>query len=163
MAIPAAIERYLTEHHVTFTPVQHPPAYTAQEEAAATHTPGRAWAKTVVCIADDLPILAVLPADREIDDEALAHVAGVKDVRLAHEAEFAILYPGVELGAMPPLGPLYAQRVYMDRTLSMTHEIAFHGGTHVDAIRMPVAEFVSLVQPLVGDFSHKVMPRHYGA
>jgi hypothetical protein len=33
----------------------------------------------------------------------------------------------------------------------------------MDAIRMPLDEFVSLVQPIVGDFSHKVAPRRYGA
>jgi Ala-tRNA(Pro) deacylase len=163
MAIPTSIERFLTDHHVSFTPVHHEPAYTAQEEAAATHTPGRAWAKTVVCVADGVPILAVLAADREIDDDALAQVANVKSVRVAREAEFATLYPGVELGAMPPLGPLYAQRVYIDRSLSGRPDIAFHGGTHEDAIRMPFDEFVSLVQPIAGDFSHKMVARHYGA
>ena len=163
MAIPASIERYLKDHHVAFTPILHPPAYTAQEEAAATHTPGRSWAKTVVCIADGVPILAVLPADRDVDEQGLAEVACVQSVRLAREVEFAALYPGIELGAVPPLGPLFTQRVYLDRSLVGQRHIAFHGGTHIDAIRMPMDEFVALVQPIVGDFSHKVLPRHYGA
>lgn len=163
MAIPTSITSFLTDHHVTFTPVPHPPAYTAQEEAAVTHTPGRAWAKTVVCLADQTPILVVLPADREIDGDELARTANAAHVRLATEAEFAALYPGVELGAMPPLGPLYSQRVYIDRSLTLQPDIAFHAGTHVDAIRMPLDEFVSLVQPIVGSFSHKVPTRHYGA
>lgn len=155
MAIPASIERFLSEHHVPYTPVHHAPAYTAQEEAAVTHTPGRAWAKTLVCFADQVPILVVLPANRLVDERRLRHVTGARDVRLATEAEFRDLYPDSELGAMPPLGPLYSQRVYIDGSLSRSPEIVFHAGTHTDAIRMPYDDFVSLVQPLTGDFSRE--------
>jgi Ala-tRNA(Pro) deacylase len=163
MAIPASIERFLSEHHVNYTPVHHPPAFTAQEEAAATHTPGRAWAKTVVCLADNVPILVVLPADRIVDERQLREVATASAVRLATEREFAELYPGAEVGAMPPLGPLYSQRVYVDEALSRQPEIIFHAGTHTDAVRMRYDDFVSLVQPILGAFSRKQIGRHYGA
>jgi Ala-tRNA(Pro) deacylase len=163
MAIPASIERFLSDHHVSYTPVHHAPAYTAQEEAAATHTPGRAWAKTVVCLADQVPILVVLPADMLLDEGQLREVTGASAVRLATEREFAELYPGCELGAMPPLGPLYAQRVYVDEALSDDPEIIFHAGTHTDAVRMRYDDFVSLVQPIVGAFSRKLAGRRYGA
>ena len=42
--IPASIERFLATHSVSYTPLPHVRAITAQEEAAVTHTPGRAWA-----------------------------------------------------------------------------------------------------------------------
>jgi len=51
---------------IGFTPIHHRLAYTAQEEAAATHVPGREWAKTVVCIADGKPVLASLPANDRV-------------------------------------------------------------------------------------------------
>jgi Ala-tRNA(Pro) deacylase len=163
MAIPAAIERFLAEHHVPFTPVPHAPAFTAQEEAAVTHTPGRAWAKTVVCLADHVPILVVLPADMVLDEGELREVTGASAVRLATEREFAEMYPDCELGAMPPLGPLYNQRVYVDDALAAIPQIVFHAGTHTDAIRMRYDDFVTLVQPMVGAFSRKLAGRHYGA
>lgn len=163
MAIPASIERFLSDQHVPYTPVHHPPAYTAQEEAAVTHTPGRAWAKTLVCLADEVPILVVLSADRAVDEWRLRELTGATIVRLATEAEFAELYPDSELGAMPPLGPMYAQRVYIDDALAKDSDIAFHAGTHTDAIRMRYDDFVSLVQPIRGRFSRKMVPREYGA
>jgi hypothetical protein len=43
-------------------PLFRRPAFTAQEEAAATHVPGRDWAKVVVCFVDSEPIQAVIPA-----------------------------------------------------------------------------------------------------
>lgn len=163
MAIPASIERFLSEHDVSYTQLRHAPAYTAQEEAAVTHTPGRAWAKTVVCLADHVAILVVLPADRFVDEDRLREATGASDVRLATERELAELYPGSEVGAMPPLGPLYAQRVYMDEALSAEPEIVFHAGTHTDAIRMDHDAFVSLVQPIRGAFSRKPGGRQYEA
>jgi Ala-tRNA(Pro) deacylase len=163
MAIPALIERFLSDHDVPYTPVRHRPAYTAQEEAAATHTPGRAWAKTVVCLADHVPILVVLPADRFVDERRLRGEIGASDVRLATEHELEELYPGSEVGAVPPLGPLYAQRVYVDEVIASQPEIVFHAGTHTDAVRMSFDDFVSLVQPIRGAFSRRLEEREYSA
>ncbi len=53
MAIPVPIRDFLHDRHIDFRVVTHPTAYTAQEEAAVTHVPGREWAKTVVCFAED--------------------------------------------------------------------------------------------------------------
>ena len=51
--IPAPISEYLDRHHAQYSLLSHPTAYTAREEAAAAHIPGREWAKTVVCFDDD--------------------------------------------------------------------------------------------------------------
>lgn len=153
MAIPQSIQHFLGNQHVSFSVIHHRPAYTAQEEAATSHVPGRQWAKTVACFADGRPILAVLPAASRIDLERLREVTGAQKVRLANEQEFAGLYPDCETGAMPPLGPLYRQRVYVDRVLAGAREIAFHAGSHTDAIRLSYEDFVRLVQPTVGDFA----------
>ena len=41
----SAIHEFLRDAHVAYTVVPHRPAYTAQEEAAAVHVPGRDWGK----------------------------------------------------------------------------------------------------------------------
>lgn len=159
MAIPASIEKFLAEHGVAYQVIAHRPAYTAQEEAAVTHIPGREWAKTVVCFADQEPILAVLPAHYNVDFERLRQLAGAQRVRLATEAELAPLYQDCEPGAMPPFGCLYGQRVFVDRTLASDPEIVFNAGTHADAIRMRYEDFAKLTNPTVGDFGVRVQPR----
>jgi len=150
MSIPASIEQFVKAFGVPFTPIHHRCAFTAQEEAAASHVKGREWAKTVVCFADDKPVLAVLPAHYQVDIGALRAMTGARILRLATEREFAGMYPDCETGAMAPLGPLYRQPVYMDESLSNDPEIVFHAGTHVDAIRMRLSDFIRLVRPLVG-------------
>jgi len=150
--VPASISRYLEQHGVHFSVVEHSVAYTAQQEAAATHVPGRAWAKAVVCMLDDQPTLAVVPADRHVDLRRLREALGASSVRLATEAELQPLYSDCEVGAMPPFGPLYKQPVVVDKSLASDPEIVFNGGSHRDAIRMQYRDFEELVKPTVADF-----------
>jgi Ala-tRNA(Pro) deacylase len=153
--IPNAISEFLDRNHARYSLLAHPDAYTAQEEAAAAHIPGREWAKTVVCFADDQPILAVVPAPFGVDLNRLQQVAHAHSVRLAKEKEFASLFQECELGAMPPLGPLYGQRVFIDERLTKDPQVAFSAGSHHDTIRMPYAEFERVVHPIVGDIAQR--------
>jgi Ala-tRNA(Pro) deacylase len=151
------VQEFLRRGNVAYTVFQHTPAFTAQEEAAVTHVPGRNWAKPVVCFADGEPVQAVVPADLEVDLERLANLARAHDVRLADESELCWLYPDCEVGAMPPFGPLYRQRVYVDEALADDEEIVFNGGTHADAICMRYEDFVSLARPVTGRFADRVV------
>jgi Ala-tRNA(Pro) deacylase len=151
--IPSSISDYLERNHARYSVVSHPEAFTAQEEAAAAHVPGSEWAKAVVCFADDQPILAVLPASCAVDLDRLQRSINAHSVRLAKEAEFVRLYKDCEAGAMPPFGPLYGQRVFVDKRLTTDPEVVFSGGSHHDAIRMPYREFERLAQPVVAEFA----------
>lgn len=151
--IPASISEYLDRNGARYSVMSHPTAYTAQEEAAAAHVPGNEWAKAVVCFADEQPILAVLPAPFAVDLNRLQRTLHAHSIRLAKEPEFAPLYPDCEVGAMPPLGPLYGQRVILDERLTSGAEIVFSAGSHHDAIRMSYPEFDRLAHPTVATFA----------
>ena len=150
MSIPRSVERFLGDQRVEYDVLPHRPAYTAQEGAASAHVPGRQWAKTVACLADERPILAVVPAPELVDLDRLRDVVSAARIRLASEREFEGLYPDCEIGAMPPLGPLYGQPVFIDRSLT-AGEIVFDAGSHRDAVRMKYDDFERVVQPTVGD------------
>ena len=152
MTIPAPIQDFLAKSGVPFSAFTHVTAFTAQEEAAASHVPGKEWAKTVVCFADTEPILAVLPAHFSVDLEQLRRLAGCNTIRLAEEREIEGMYPECETGAMPPLGPLYGQRVFVDRSLTTDPEVVFNAGTHSDAVRLKYADLAAVVKPTVGEF-----------
>ena len=151
------VQEFLRRGNVAYSIFQHAPAFTAQEEAAVTHVPGRNWAKAVVCFADGEPVMGVIPADREVDLDRLAELARAHEIRLADESELRWLYPDCELGAMPPFGPLYKQAVYVDDALSRDDEIVFNAGTHTDAICMRYADFAALARPTVGRFAERVL------
>ncbi|HLG16222.1 MAG TPA: YbaK/EbsC family protein [Blastocatellia bacterium] len=153
MSLAAKLKEYLEANNVQYNVLTHPRAYTAQDVAAVAHVPGRALAKSVVVKADDRFILAVLPAPRKVDLERLKAALGANDVRMAHEPEFASLFPECELGAMPPFGNLYGLEVFADESLTLDDEIVFNAGTHVDAIRMKYGEFERLAKPKVANFA----------
>jgi len=150
---PRSLDSFLRDARVPFTAFQHPPAFTAQEEAAVSHIRGSCWAKIVVCLADDELVLVVVPAHRLVDLDALRLLSGAAVVRLAEEREFARAYQDCELGAMPPFGALYRQRVFVDRSLVGESEMVFNAGTHTDAIRMHYGDFAELAKPIVGAFA----------
>jgi Ala-tRNA(Pro) deacylase len=153
MSVVPSVQEFLRRANVPYTVFPHLRAYTAQEEAAVSHVPGRAWAKVVTCFIDGEPVQAVVPADLVVDLDRLATVAGAVSIRLADEDELRWLYPDCERGAMPPFGPLYRQTVFADAALVDDDEIVFNAGTHGDAIRMRYEDFASITRPIVGHFA----------
>jgi Ala-tRNA(Pro) deacylase len=147
------IHEFLRAAKVPYTVVPHRPAFSAQEEAAATHVPGRDWAKVVVCFVDGQPIRALLPAPFIVDFERLLELAGGRDIRLAREEELRELFPGCEPGAIPPFGELFGQPVFADLRLASESDIVFGAGTHTDAIAMRWADLARAVRPVVGRFA----------
>ena len=148
---------------VPYTCFRHHPAYTAQEEAAVSHIPQRCWAKVVICIADDQPLQAVLPAHYMVDFEQLRLLANAMALRLAREEEIATLHPECEVGAMPPFGASYGHRVFVDRCLVGEPEMVFNAGTHTEAICMHYGDFTELAKPVVGAFGRPSAHRYAAA
>jgi Ala-tRNA(Pro) deacylase len=149
----STIHEFLREAGVPYTVVPHRPAFTAQEEAAAAHVPGRDWAKVVVCFIDGEPVEAVVPAPSFVDLEQLLELSSGHAIRLANEDELQRLFPDCEVGTMPPFGPLYGQTVYVDALLALERQIVFNAGTHRDSIAMRWSDFVKMVNPIVGRFA----------
>ena len=149
---PRSLDEFLKKARIPYTTFKHQPAFTAQQSAAASHVPGRSWAKTVVCFADGEPIFAVLPAHYTIDLERLRAMCGAATLRLARADELITLYPDCEEGAMPPFGDLYLQRVFVDQSLVGEPEMVFNAGTHTDCIRMHYGDFACVAHPTVGPF-----------
>jgi Ala-tRNA(Pro) deacylase len=97
--------------------------------------------------------MAVLPADTKIDWASLARALGTGELALASEGEVEKLFPDLEAGAVPPLGPLFELPVYVDTRLSERDRIAFNGGSHTSTIHMTFNQFRRLVEPRIGSFA----------
>jgi len=147
-----SLDQALQDARIPYTAFRHPPAFTAQREAAVSHVPGWSWAKVVVCFADDELVLAVVPAPLMVDLDRLRVLSGAGVVRLAHEHEFAARYPDCEPGAVPPFGNQPSPRVFLERSLVGEVEMVLNAGTHTDAIRMDHGDFAALTQAIVGAF-----------
>ncbi|MHC5003382.1 MAG: aminoacyl-tRNA deacylase [Planctomycetota bacterium] len=141
------LKEFLDREKVKYVSIAHSPAYTAQEIAQTAHVPGREMAKTVMVKLNGAMAMVVLPADQQINFERLREETGKPEAKLADEHEFARLFPGCEVGAMPPFGNLWGLEVFVADTLARDEQIVFNAGTHTELIRLPFREFKRLAHP----------------
>ena len=156
MPILSKLRESLDQNQVEYTHTVHPLAYTAREVASAEHVPAHGVAKTVVFLSEQGYGMAVLPADCVVDLDQLRLDLGLSRLRLATEAELSELFPGCELGAMPPFGNLWGLPVYVDSAMSGEETIAFNAGTHRDVIHMRYRDFERLVNPAAIPFAKRL-------
>ncbi len=148
------LREFLDSQQVKYVTINHSPAYTAQEIAASAHIRGRELAKTVMVTLDGTLAMAVLPASRKVGFDLLRAVAGAENVQLASEQAFRDMFPGCEVGAMPPFGNLYDMDVYASQLLAEDEEIAFNAGSHTELIRLSYKDFERLVKPKVARIAY---------
>ena len=148
------LKEFLDTNGVKYVMIQHSPAFTAQEIAASAHVPGKELAKTVMVKIDDRMAMAVVPASFKVDFDRLREAAAAERVGLAGEAEFQDMFPGCEVGAMPPFGNLYEMDVYVSQTLAEDEEIAFNAGSHTELMRLAYQDFRRLVRPKVAKIAY---------
>ncbi len=150
------LKDFLELNEIKYMTVVHSTAYTSQEIAASAHIPGKELAKTVMIKMDGKMVMVVLPASFKVDFKLLKEAACTSNLELASEQEFQDLFPGCDVGAMPPFGNLYGMEVFVDITLIEDKEIAFNAGTHHELIKLAYTDFETLVKPKVIKFAAKI-------
>jgi Ala-tRNA(Pro) deacylase len=154
------LESYLREAGVPFEVLRHRQAYTMPEVAAALHVSGHQVAKVVIVEADGKIAMLVLPSPERLRLPQVRQLLGAKNIQLARESEFAVLFPDCATGAMPPFGHLYDIPVYVDHALAEQDEIVFRVGTHRHTMRMAYADYARLAKPVVADLTGQEEQAH---
>jgi Ala-tRNA(Pro) deacylase len=145
----AKLMEYLDSHDKKYVVVKHSKAFTAQEVAASAHIPGKNMAKAVMVKVDGAIKMVVLPSTHNVDFDLIKETNGAEKVELASEEEFESLFPGCEVGAMPPFGNLFDMETFVAEPLAENDEIAFNAGTHKELVKMRYEDFKELVNPKV--------------
>ena len=123
------LKEFLDSQQVKYLTINHSAAYTAQEIAASAHVRGKELAKTVMVTLDGRMAMAVLPASRKVCFDLLREASDAENGQLASEQAFRDMFPGCEVGAMPPFGNLYGMDVYVSKLLAEDDEIVFNAGS----------------------------------
>jgi Ala-tRNA(Pro) deacylase len=79
----------------------------------------------------------------------LKHASHANEIELAAAPEFADIFPGCVVDAIPPFGNLYGLEVLIADSLSFEEEITFNAGTPYGLIKMAYDDYRCLVQPKV--------------
>jgi len=138
------VREYLLTHGVAYDIHHHDRAVSAQAVAEAEHITGRHVAKPVILLVDGHLVMAVIPANLQLDLEKARRALGSTTIRLALESEFADAFVDCETGAEPPLGGLYGMPTVIDLRLNNA-TITFRGGTHDESITMEFDDYERIV------------------
>jgi Ala-tRNA(Pro) deacylase len=130
----AAIRSLLHERGVRFDVCIHPRALSGIEEARAIGVEADEVLKTLVLDTARGHVLLVLPASRRIDMRRVRAAVGDSHAKLATEEEVARDYPDFELAAIPPLGSMIGQPVFVDATVLEHETVIFAAGSQTESL-----------------------------
>jgi len=161
MLIPERLRAFLKAHNVPYEVIRHFEAFTAPELAQMEHVKGRFHAKVVLVYSQGRHWMLVLPTDHRVDMEKLESLFKAP-VTIDAEPEIQALFTDCALGKMPPFGKLYGLQTLIDSTMADMDTIVFEAGTHTDAIKMSMADYLRLADGEIRDFSMKLHPMKVG-
>ena len=99
----------------------------AAEAAAALGVDPSALFKTLVVVAGDEPVFALLPGDHELSTKLLAAAAGAKHAQLA-DRQTAERVTGYQIGGISPLGSKRRLRTFVDESAVTLPAILLNAG-----------------------------------
>lgn len=143
------LETFLRDRGIDFEKHIHAEAYTAQQLAHAEHVSGYAVAKPVIVKGEKGYAMCVLPAPDHLDRYRVAEVLDEEGVRLATEEEMAELFEDCELGAEPPIGPMFGMKTVMDERLLDDDYLVMQSGTHTEAITLRRTDWERACEPVI--------------
>ena len=150
------VAEFLRVKKVAYAFIPHRRTTDAQRLAHSVHAPGREVAKTVLLHAGAAYVVAILPADRNIDLDLAREVLGASKVELATELDIVKHCPDCELGALPPFGSQYRMKTLVEVSLTEDEQIVFEGNNHQEAYRISFSDFQRIEQPIVAAFAAQV-------
>jgi Cys-tRNA(Pro)/Cys-tRNA(Cys) deacylase len=149
----SAITHILRNRGVPFRAIHHAKTFTAMEEAEALGLDPADVLKSVVLDTGEGHAVAVVPSNRRLDMHLVGAAVGDRHAHLATEEELREDFPGVELGAFPPIAE--GVPTYVDPEIFAADEVVFAAGRQSESIRVsPTALFRQepvIVTPLTRD------------
>lgn len=142
----------LGEHEVAFEVLKHEAVFTSEEAARVRGTSLSSGAKALICKADDVFAMFVLPADRRLASKQVRKHQGLRSLRFASGDEVQEM-TGLKPGSIPPFGSLFGLKTYCDQMLRDETVINFNAGDHSISISMTYEDFARVEGPEIGQFA----------
>lgn len=164
MAISKKIIQYLDENKYKYEIVEHKTTYTAWDTAQTEKIKPQEVAKALVMKVDGDYVLAMLPANRNLDKQKLLKIinAGRKKLKLknakkidfAKEAWMKKNLSG-KVGATPPFAKIIKINIFIDSLLAKNKKIYLGSGEYVFSVRVNTKQYLKIENPVKGVFSVK--------
>src|SRR5947207_852665 len=136
------VTEHLQSHGIPFAPIAHQQAYTSIDEARALGIEASEVVKTVAMRVAGGYALMAIPATGRLDMHLVQAAVGDRHVRLATEEELRRDFPGIELGALPPLGSLLGAPLYLDQEVLQHETVVFAAGNPTESVQIKTADLL---------------------
>ncbi len=152
-----AIVEFLEGAQVPFELVEHEPTMSAAAEARVAGVEPARVAKTIVLHDGRAYVIAAVPAAYRLDLGKLRELLGAARhrLRLATEEEIARDFPALEVGAVPPFGPMVPAAEVIDRRLLDQPQILCPAGDHRHSVLLDPQDVVRVTSATVADISEE--------
>jgi Ala-tRNA(Pro) deacylase len=147
-----AITEFLQGSQVAYELIEHKPALSASSEARLTHESPEIVAKTIVLHDGRVYVIAAISAADRLDLHKLRELLGAtRQLRLASEAEIARDFPSLEVGAVPPFGPMVPAAEVIDAKLAGQSQILCPAGDNRHSVLLEAREVLRITAAKVAD------------
>lgn len=146
------ITQFLDGAQVSYELIEHQPAERAAAEAERAEQPLESAVKTIVLHDRRSRVIAAISAMDRLDLHKLRELLGAsRQLRLASESEIARDFPTLEVGAIPPFGPIVPAAEVIDRALLEQPRILCPAGDHRHSLLVDPREVVRITAAQVAD------------
>ena len=148
------VKKFIEEHDLDAKILQFDePVRTVEEAAERSKADPSEIVKTIILIADDRPIAAIIQGNRKIDLEKLRKVLNAKYVRLAKPSEVLKLL-GIGIGAVSPLlNSMKRIRCIIDEKVLMMKKVLAGGGSEKTLVLIKPKDLAEILKPIIADIS----------
>jgi len=148
------VKKFIEEHDLDAKILQFDePVRTVEEAAERSKADPSEIVKTIILIADDRPIAAIIQGNRKIDLEKLRKVLNAKFVRLAKPSEVLKLL-GIGIGAVSPLlNSMKRIRCIIDEKVLMMKKVLAGGGSEKTLVLIKPKDLAEILKPIIADIS----------
>lgn len=155
--VPNWVTELLDEHGVHYEHLHRPEGFSPDSLMTDEHGFRQSAAEVVIAVADGRPLELVIPADSWADLDKVRELMGCRELRLATEQELQQYYPDCTAGTAPPLRRVFGSDVLLDSWVDVNSSILFLAGSPQDVVRMPMDDWIELVNPRIASFSQPVL------
>jgi Ala-tRNA(Pro) deacylase len=149
-----AIVEFLEGASVPFELLEHEPVMSASAEAHVVDQPPQKVAKTIVLHDGSAYVIAAVSAADRLDLHKLRELLGAgRQLRLASEDEIAREFPLLEVGAVPPFGPMVPAAEVIDSALAAQEQILCPAGDHRHSVLVDPGDVVRVTAARVAEIS----------
>jgi Ala-tRNA(Pro) deacylase len=147
-----AIVEFLEGASVAFELLEHDPVMSASAEARIAEQPPQRVAKTIVLHDGSAYVIAAVSAADRLDLHKLRELLGAsRQLRLASEAEIEREFPSLEVGALPPFGPMVPAAEVIDSALAGQRQILCPAGDHRYSVLVDPSDVVRITAAKVAE------------